>query len=165
MYRSINVPKVTVSQVSVEALSLAKRCKTMAGARVAGLLAMLVAITAQPLGYSFLDVSRLRAHILNQGSKIDSIVPPPQDVDGVGLPVKMQIRVFKIISVDMPTATMRLQIWRRMKWKDTRLAWNETEFGGAALSKSRLLPQTDKVRLGSSPPPAATQWTSRDCHS
>ena len=83
----------------------------MANARAAGLLAMLVAITAQPLGYNFRDVSRLRAHILNQGSKIDSIVPPPQDVDGVGLPVKMQIRVFKIISVDMPTATMRLQVW------------------------------------------------------
>ena len=65
----------------------------MANARVAGLLAMLVTITAQPLGYNFRDVSRLRAHILNQGSKIDSIVPPPQDVDGVGLPVKMQIRV------------------------------------------------------------------------
>lgn len=107
---------------------------------------MLVAITAQPLGYNFADVSRLRAHILNQGSKIDSIVPPPQDVDGVGLPVKMQIRVFKIISVDMPTATMRLQVWRRMKWKDTRLAWNETEFGvqpcHALQSKHpRLLPR------------------------
>ena len=86
-------------------------------------------VAAQPLGYSFADVTRLRKHLLID-QYLDSAVPPELEVDGVGTQVSMQIRIFKIVSIDMTTATMRLRIWRRLRWKDPRLAWNETLWNG-----------------------------------
>ena len=38
--------------------------------------------------------------------------------------------IIKIVSVDMATATMRLQVWRRVKWTDPRMAWDPAEWGG-----------------------------------
>ena len=44
--------------------------------------------------------------------------------------MSMQIRFFKIQQVQTGIGTMRIQVWLRMSWIDTRLAWNESEFGG-----------------------------------
>jgi len=57
-------------------------------------------------------------------------VPPDSDVPGQGLQVQLQLRVFKIITVDMTSGTLRLQAWRRLRWKDPRLAWNVSEWNG-----------------------------------
>lgn len=84
---------------------------------------------AQTLGYTFDDVSRLRKHLLVD-TYLDSQVPPPHPDNGTGMQVRVQWRVFKIVSIDMTTATMRLQVWRRMTWNDPRLRWNESEWGG-----------------------------------
>ena len=58
------------------------------------------------------------------------MVPPDSDVPGQGLQVQLQLRVFKIITVDMTSGTLRLQAWRRLRWKDPRLAWNVSEWNG-----------------------------------
>ena len=41
-----------------------------------------------------------------------------------------QIRFFKVESVAAAAGAMRLKIWFRLQWTDSRLSWNESEFGG-----------------------------------
>ena len=67
----------------------------------------------------------------------DKILPPTSNrsasgssYSGAGTDVSMQIRFFKVQQVQAGIGTMRIKVWLRMSWIDTRLAWNESEFGG-----------------------------------
>ena len=88
-----------------------------------------VQVHTQTLGYSFANVTALRKHLLAD-RYLDSFVPPEPTDDGQGSVVSLQLQVFKIVNIDMTTATMRLKVWRRMRWNDPRLAWNQTDWGG-----------------------------------
>lgn len=74
------------------------------------------------------DVSRLRKHLLVD-TYLDSLVPPVPRGDG-GLELQLQFRIFKIIAVDLATANLKLLVWRRTQWYDSRLSWNESEWNG-----------------------------------
>ena len=41
--------------------------------------------------------------------------------------VSVGLNVFKIVDIDIKSATMSVSAWLRMSWSDPRLAWNETE--------------------------------------
>jgi hypothetical protein len=41
-----------------------------------------------------------------------------------GTDVDMQVRFFKVQDVSAMQGSMRLKVWMRMVWTDTRLAWN-----------------------------------------
>ena len=69
----------------------------------------------------------------------DKILPPTSNrsasgssYSGAGTDVSMQIRFFKVQQVQAGIGTMRIKVWLRMSWIDTRLAWNESEFGGVS---------------------------------
>jgi hypothetical protein len=88
----------------------------------------LSASRAQTLPYSFDDVARLRHHILVERG-LDSEVPPPQP-GGVPTLVRIQLQLFKVVSVDTATSRVVLIAWQRLTWNDPRLAWNVSEWGG-----------------------------------
>ena len=84
--------------------------------------------------------SKLRADLLED---YDQVVPPRSDArsaggDGwftdefsaAGTVVGLQIRFFKVESVKASEGAMRLKVWVRCKWQDSRLAWNASEYGG-----------------------------------
>ena len=76
--------------------------------------------------YDFHDVARLRAHLL---TGLDSEVPPPQP-ERVPTQVKMRFQIFKIVNVDARIGYMKFTAWFVTSWRDPRLAWNVSEFGG-----------------------------------
>ena len=84
--------------------------------------------------------ARLRAAVLARPD-VDADVPPTSDraatasgslghYSDAGTDVSLDVRFFKVESVLPAEASMRLKVWVRMAWTDTRLKWNETEFGG-----------------------------------
>ena len=81
-----------------------------------------------PVPFDFADVARLRQQLfVVQG--LDSEVPPDQ-IGRAPTQVSLQYRIFKIVQLDAPIGLLRLSVWQRMAWKDPRLAWNESEWGG-----------------------------------
>ena len=84
-------------------------------------------------------VAKLRADVLGR-SYYDRRVPPTSDrsttasgeagyYSGSGTDVQLSIRFFKVEAVEPASATMRLKVWVRMKWKDNRLAWDPLAYG------------------------------------
>ena len=47
-----------------------------------------------------------------------------------GADVKLQLRVFKLDSIDINSGSLQVKVWVRMQWVDERLAWNSSEYGG-----------------------------------
>ena len=47
-----------------------------------------------------------------------------------GTDVQIQIRLFKVHTVNIAQSTMKLKVWVRMKWMDERLTWTPEDFGG-----------------------------------
>ena len=85
---------------------------------------------------SNLVMAKLRADIMARPT-FDRIVPPTSDrmasgtdYSGSGTDVNMQIRFFKVQVVNAAEGWMRLKVWMRMRWMDTRLAWNASEYDG-----------------------------------
>ena len=86
--------------------------------------------------------AQLRADILGAAG-YDKHVPPTSDraatavhaeqYSAAGADIKMQIRFFKVEAVSASGGSMRLKIWLRMMWTDTRLAWNESAYGGISV--------------------------------
>ena len=83
-----------------------------------------------------LHAARLRADIMAR-SGYDRIVPPTSnreasgsDFSDSGTDVSLQVRFFKVQAVKAAEGSMQLKVWMRMSWVDTRLAWNESEYGG-----------------------------------
>ena len=66
------------------------------------------------------DVARLRRDLLQD---LDPRVPPAPGSDG-GIKVGVQLRIFKVLNVDIAAGVLTLMIWRRSKWQDPRLVWN-----------------------------------------
>ena len=73
-------------------------------------------------------IDALRRQLL---SDLDPKVPPTT-IDGKGLQVKVQFRIFKVIQVNVASGQLVLKVWRRMRWFDDRLAWNPEEHGGTS---------------------------------
>ena len=77
--------------------------------------------------------TRLRADLL---AGYDKEVPPtstrlPENgtvYSEAGTDVEMQIRFFKVITVDASQGVMQLKVWLRMYWTDTRLSWDPAEY-------------------------------------
>ena len=93
------------------------------------LLLSLVAI-ASPNAPSYTrSASALRAELLRD---YDVVVPPSSAERisqyaahaGMGTDVALQIRFFKIESVEQAAQRMRLKVWLRMQWVDERLQWD-----------------------------------------
>lgn len=80
-----------------------------------------------------IERARIRKDIF-ASTGFDKIVPPTSVRDGPvtgsvsGTDVSVQLRIFKISEVSAATGTMKLKVWLRMRWVDTRLAWNITEY-------------------------------------
>lgn len=75
---------------------------------------------APPANYTT-DTTALRRILLDG---YDKTVPP------VDSPVELQIRFFKIESIEARISVMRLKLWLRYYWTDKRLSWVPSEHGG-----------------------------------
>ena len=80
--------------------------------------------------------AQIRAALFDR-TGFDRILPPTSnrsalgdDYSASGTTVEMQIRVFKVQSVNAAEGWMRLKIWMRQTWVDTRLSWDPSDFGG-----------------------------------
>ena len=82
--------------------------------------------------------SRLRADLLRD---YDSVVPPrsERDVDysKAGTDVALEIRIFKVQGVDASLGQMRLKVWVRMSWTDSRLSWDPAAYGNITTTHFR----------------------------
>lgn len=54
----------------------------------------------------------------------------PSSADGGPVDVSLGIDVYHVFGLDLKRATMALQLWVRMSWSDSRLAWNPAEWAG-----------------------------------
>ena len=71
---------------------------------------------------------------------ISSRIPHTDPTDGTysigatlsdaGTDVQLQLRVFKLDSIDINAGSLQVKVWVRMQWVDERLAWNSSEYGG-----------------------------------
>ena len=62
---------------------------------------------------------------------LDHLAPRvPPSTDGVhGIVVKIQLRIFKVVKVDIAQGQLVLKVWRRITWFDDRLTWDPSEYG------------------------------------
>lgn len=96
--------------------------------------ALLIVDTAVALcdprpGMALDNSSAVQCHLLGEGSGYNKQVPPPG-----GTAVRMALNLAKIYGLDMVRGTFDLQVWLRMKWVDTRLAWDSKATGVTSLS-------------------------------
>ena len=84
-----------------------------------------------------LHIQRLRRDIFN--GPYDRHVAPTSNraasgssYSASGTDVFMQVRFFKVMEVAAAEGSMRLKVWMRMRWVDTRLAWNPADYGGVS---------------------------------
>lgn len=78
--------------------------------------------------------AKLRSDLLS-AANYDYLVPPKssrQDPSEsmAGTDVELEVRFFKVETVDMARGSMRLKVWYRMTWQDTRLSWDPSNYGG-----------------------------------
>ena len=78
--------------------------------------------------------SRLRADLLQA---YDKFTPPTATrtaesgtTSRAGTDVGLQVRFFKVQEVRANEGVMRLKVWVRMEWSDTRLAWDPAAYDG-----------------------------------
>ena len=57
------------------------------------------------------------------------------DYSKAGTDVKLQLRFFKLDSIDAAHGSMRIKIWWRMSWTDQRLSWDPAAYGGVSQVK------------------------------
>jgi hypothetical protein len=87
---------------------------------------MLAAWAALCLGFDSATERTLRKIILS-ADNTDPHVPPPTP-PGIPTNVSTQLRLFKVLNVDIATGLLSLKIWRRMVWFDERLKWNAADY-------------------------------------
>jgi hypothetical protein len=82
------------------------------------------------------QMAQLRSDLLGAAT-FSKIVPPESNrcasgscYSGSGTDVDFQIRFVKVHTVAAAEGSMRLKVWLRMYWDDTRLSWNESAYGG-----------------------------------
>ena len=123
--------------------------------RASLLLLFACAANAQPFAPDYradanLHVAAIRQEVLARPT-FSKIVAPTSNrsetgtsYSDSGTDVFMQIRFFKVQAVAASEGAMRLKIWFRLWWKDTRLAWNASEHGGV----STVYYQADQIAGG-----------------
>jgi len=96
--------------------------------RLATSCAMLLLAPAQAqirvLNHTVVD--ELREKLLDG---IDSATPPTT-TNGAGVKVGFQLKIFKVLEVDMSSGKFIIKVWRRMAWTDPRLQWDPSEHHG-----------------------------------
>ena len=63
----------------------------------------------------------------------DSTAPPTSQRKGpykAGTDVQIELRIFKVVSVDMSQNMLEMAVWFRLRWSDERLAWDPSAYGG-----------------------------------
>lgn len=106
--------------------------------RLAGVALALLTVPAQAFEPDFRAsytnlTTALRHHLL---SGYDKVVPPQShrtewnNYSEAGTDVQIEVRFFKIETVETATARLRFKIWYRLYWQDLRLSWNPEEWGG-----------------------------------
>lgn len=83
--------------------------------------------------YSNLHSEAIRQHVFNREGF--SRIAPPISTRAVnysdsGADVAVEIRFFKVLKVEPQDGLMELKVWFRLEWRDERLAWNISDFGG-----------------------------------
>ena len=78
--------------------------------------------------------TNLRSYLKNG---YDKMIPPISNRTDVyqgktspsmaGTEVGVNMRVFKVESVDTASSHLRLKVWLRMQWSDLRLTWNPAD--------------------------------------
>ena len=48
-----------------------------------------------------------------------------------GTEVMLEIRIYSVQHVDTKSGSMELKVWMNMMWRDDRLRWNASDYGGA----------------------------------
>ncbi|CAE7666773.1 acr-7 [Symbiodinium pilosum] len=90
------------------------------------------------------DATRLRTDLLRN---YDSVVPPRSkravEYSKAGTDVAMEIRIFKVQGVDASVGQMRLKVWVRMSWYDTRLSWDPAAYGNITSTHFRGMHATN----------------------
>ena len=71
-------------------------------------------------------VAALRRRLLTE---LDGKVPPTT-ANSITTQVKLQLRIFKVVKVELPTSRLVLKVWRRLQWFDGRLAFEPAQYGG-----------------------------------
>ena len=96
-----------------------------------GVLLLLASTHAGNYDGAYADhVTALKAHLFASYDK--SVVPRSErsgNYSNAGTDVAIQIRFFKIDMIDPLSGAMRVKIWLRMSWTDTRLSWNPSDWG------------------------------------
>jgi hypothetical protein len=89
--------------------------------------------------------SLLHAEMLKSYNKA---VPPISGRSAIysqaGTDVQIQLRFFKLESVDVARGNMRIKVWLRMKWVDQRLQWHPAKYGGITQIKLHAASFADK---------------------
>ena len=89
-------------------------------------VALVIAPCAALPGAGFTQsASQLRRALLTDYDKLT----PPISSAGTN-PIKMEVRFFKIESVQSLSSVMRLKVWLRLLWRDERLSWDPKAHGG-----------------------------------
>ena len=102
---------------------------------------MLAPWSVLALGLNASVQTALREAIL---SPLDPAVPPSTS-GNIGTRVSIQLRIFKVLNVDIASGKLKLKIWKRMVWFDDRLKWDSNEYDG--IESFRAYPQ-DHRQLG-----------------
>ncbi|KAL1508391.1 hypothetical protein AB1Y20_004501 [Prymnesium parvum] len=108
--------------------------------RAAALCYVLLAHACHALDGDFkadanLHMARLRNDLLSQPGFSKNTPPTSNrsasgtDYSESGTDIRMQIRFFKVMEVSASSGFMRLRIWLRLYWSDTRLSWNPADYG------------------------------------
>jgi len=67
-------------------------------------------------------------------SNYNSLVPPTSNRmtlgSKAGTDVQVQLRIFKVDSLDQSAGHLNIKCWLRLLWTDLRLEWDPSEFGG-----------------------------------
>ena len=76
----------------------------------------------------------IRAALL---ANYDPMVPPASDraatgtqYSATGTDVAMQVRFFKVLAVRASEGIMQMKVWVRLQWRDDRLKWTPSSYGG-----------------------------------
>ena len=75
----------------------------------------------------------LQAHLLGNTSYNPKVPPTSIRIttdSQAGTDVKVQLRIFKIESLDQSAGQLKLKVWLRFWWHDLRLSWDPADFGG-----------------------------------
>jgi len=94
-------------------------------------------------------MTKLREDKVGDGSGYDRSVPPTSlrlepNVSQAGTDVRVQLRFFKLTEVALDRGSLTAKVWWRMKWQDTRLAWNESAYGGITQAEYAAVSYSDQ---------------------